>query len=287
MKHLRLRLIFLAGWLMILFSADRLFNFIQISNLAYLFTFLAVVFVIPLKPRLHGLSLQVLSPFLIFLLLRTFSWIVMKSAGTVVSLVEIALVAVTTLLVYWTNISLTDFESAVSIVTIGRWDKLPEVDSSGQGYLYREVRRARNHQRPLEILAVCIDEKSIKGSTDQVLQEIQYNMVKQYKLSNLAKVLREELEDCSIITQSEDYFLIALPETKPDDTPFIVDRLRKEAAREAGVNIIVGRASLGKDNYTFEGLVDKATSEMKAVRGGLAYLELEPISSKENVRAIK
>ena len=140
-------------------------------------------------------------------------------------------------------------------ITISHREKVTETTTEGQGILYREVRRARNHQRPLAVMAIAVDENSIKGAVDQIVKEAQQSIIKQFTLANVSKTLCEKLEDCDIVVQTNDHFLVVLPETKPDDLPGLIDRLRKQVAEQVGVELKIGTASLPQDGFTFEGLL--------------------------------
>ena len=200
---------------------------------------------------------------------------------------EIMAVVVTALLAYWLGKAMNEFEHAVSQISIGRFDRLPALDATGQGFIYREVRRARNHQRPLALMAIRVNERSLKLTLDRMVQEIQLAMMKQYKLSGLSKTLCKELEDCAIILQQEDHFIIALPETKPEEVPVIIDRLRKKAADLFGVELEIGAATLPKDSFTFEGLIDKATMEMRAKFKAQHLVDFDGVPSEKPVTVSK
>ena len=157
-----------------------------------------------------------------------------------------------------------DFENAVADITLSHREKVIETTTEGQGILYREVRRARNHQRPLAVMAISIDENSIKDALDRIVKEAQDSIIRQFTLANVSKTLCEKLEDCDIVVQTNNHFLVLLPETKPDDLPGLIDRLRKQVVDQVGVELKIGTASLPQDGFTFEGLLDKATLEMEA-----------------------
>jgi hypothetical protein len=115
-------------------------------------------------------------------------------------------------------------------------------------------------------------------------QEIQYFVVKQLKLHGLSKLLCSQLEDCAIIVKEDDHFLAVLPETTPEETLVVMQRLHQKAFVELGVEIKIGMASLPHDSYTFEGLVDKANREMQVTSETVPYVLLDQHSAEQPVK---
>jgi GGDEF domain-containing protein len=196
---------------------------------------------------------------------------------------EVCILALTTFLAYWVNMAITEFESSVAHISVGHNDKLPESDAVGQGLIYREVRRARNHQRPLTLMTVGVDEKSIKVALDRMVQETQMAMMKQYTLSDISKTLCKTFEDSDIIVKSNDHFLIVLPETRVENVPGLIERLRRQVSEEVGVNLKIGTASLPVDGFTYEGLIEKATGEMQTDQGAYRVTEVERLAVGQKV----
>jgi hypothetical protein len=123
---------------------------------------------------------------------------------------------------------------------------------------------------------VAIEEKSLRLNLDRIVQEAQLGMIKHYALSRVAKLLCDRLEDCDIIVQNNEHFLILLPETKPEDLPGLIERLRRQVSEQVGVEVNIGTASLPYDSYTLEGLIDQATKGIKMDLAG-DFLKLEKL----------
>ena len=190
---------------------------------------------------------------------------------------------ITTYLAYLVSMAIHEFEDALSHITIGHPKRDTENASAGAGVLYREVRRARNHQRPLSIIALTINEQSLKLDLDRIVLDAQQAMMKQYAQSSLAKILCEKLEDCDTIVQNNGQFLVLLPETMPGDLPGLIYRLRQQVSDQLGIELNIGAASLPQDSYTLEGLVAKATRGMKTDLASELFIEQERMSLKQNV----
>jgi GGDEF domain-containing protein len=110
---------------------------------------------------------------------------------------------------------------------------------------------------------VGVEEKSIQVVMDHMVHEAQQSIMRQYALANVSKTLCDKLEDCDIVVQHKDHFLIVLPETRPEDIPGLTRRLRKQIEEQVGVELKIGTASLPNDGYTLDGLIQKATLDME------------------------
>jgi GGDEF domain-containing protein len=265
MKRLRFFVAILVVWLFVFYNIERLSEPINITRVAYtLVPFMAVLTI--LIPRLRKVPLGVLlvGPIPIVLVLR--AWLRYGVWGMYIPLTvtEICVIALTTILARWVGNGMSEFENAIANITIGQVGRLPEPFSTGQGEMYREVRRARHHQRPLTLVAIGVKEESVQVALDRMVQEVQRAMMKQYVLSGVSKTLCNELADYNIIAQRNDHFLALLPEVTPEKLTDLIERLHKAVSERVGVTLQIGTASFPEDAVTFESLVEKAVREMDA-----------------------
>jgi GGDEF domain-containing protein len=200
-----------------------------------------------------------------------------------VRIAEVIATVISVLLAYWTSGAINEFERTVDNITIGRLDRLYERGMDGESILYREVRRARNHGRPLSMMAVSVEEGSVGVALDRIIKETQIAMARHYALAGVSKVLCNSLEDSDVIVQRNDHFLIVLPETIPDSIPRLIERLRRKIRDDVGVQIKVGTAVLSKDGMTFEGLIEKATQEMIADQYPCQTIRIGQVSDQSNI----
>ena len=112
------------------------------------------------------------------------------------------------------------------------------------------------------LMAVGVEENSIQVALDRMVQEVQRAMMKRYVLSDVARTLCHRLEDYNVVAQTNDHFLILLPEVASEQLTDLVGRLRQVVSEQVGVTLQVGTASFPDDAVTFESLVDKAVEEM-------------------------
>lgn len=265
MRRMRFLVAILIIWLFLFYNIERLSEPIDINRVAYILVPIMAVLVI-LVPRLRKVPLGVLlvGPIPIFLVLK--AGVGSRVWGTAIPLTvtEICVIALTTILARWVGNGLSEFESAIANITIGQVGKLPEPFSTGQGEMYREVRRARHHQRPLTLMAIGVEKESVQVALDRMVQEVQQAMMRQYVLSGVSKTLCDELADYNIIAQRNDHFLALLPEVTPEKLTDLIERLHRAVSERVGVTLQIGTASFPEDAVTFESLVEKAVKEMDA-----------------------
>jgi GGDEF domain-containing protein len=250
-------------WLFFFYNIERLSKPINITRVAYTFVpIMAVLTILVSRLRKVPLGVLLVGPVPVVLVFK--AWLGFRVWGTALPLTvtEICAIALTTILARWVSNGLGEFESAIAHITIGQVGKLPEPFSSGQGEMYQEVRRARHYQRPLALMAIGIEQESIRVALDRMVQEVQQAMMRQYVLSGVAKTLCDELEDYNIIAQRNDHFLALLPEVKAGKLAGLIERLRKAVSEQVGVTLQIGTASFPEDAVTFQSLLEKAVGEM-------------------------
>jgi GGDEF domain-containing protein len=246
-------------WLIVFFNVKDLFNLFENNTGAFIAVLVVSVLIIliPVTIKLPGWII-VLMPTIIFLLMNIGKGGFDSITATSITLSESISIIVTLLLAYWVNVSLHQL-SGDALKGKGN---IPTQETNGLGYIYREVRRSRNHNNPLAILAIEIEFKNQNFIYKKFRNISKLSKYKENVLSGVGNILINELEDIAIIVQGDDHFLVALPETRPEDIPFITDRIQKQVNQQLNERLLFGSATLPKDGYTFEGLIEKATMEM-------------------------
>jgi hypothetical protein len=281
MKQIRFRVAVLVGWLIVLCNFGRLVDPLDITVVAATMVLIAAVLALMAPGFARApLGVTLATPILLFLGLKAVAGVGVLGMDTLLTITEACAIAMTILLARWVSSAVSEFEDAIAHITIGRSGQATNPPVPGGGSIYREIRRARNYERPLALMAIGVDEKSVQVALDRMVQEAQLALMKQYALSGVSRVLCEELEDCNVVVQSNGHFLIGLPEVTPEQLPTLMERLRQLVSEQVGVSLKIGTASLPQDGLTFEGLQDKAIKNMQSdlerqpsVRPWLAYVE--------------
>ena len=279
--RMRLPVTILIIWLFLFYNIERLSEPINITNVAYTFVPLMAVVTI-LTPRIRKIPLWVLlvAPIPVFLVLKAWLRPRVWGASLTLTVTELCIIALTTILARWVSNGVSEFERAVARITIGQNDMLPDSFSTGQAEMYREIKRARHHQRPLALMAIGIEKTSIQVALDRMVQEVQQAMMKRYVMSDVARRLCDKLEDYDIIAQNNDHFLVLLPEVASEDLSDLTNQLRQTISEQVGVTLQIGTASFPKDAVTFESLVDKAVGEMGEEQEPRHSLRPQPLAAE-------
>jgi GGDEF domain-containing protein len=264
MRRIRLSVIGLLVWALLFYMVDWWtpeLTFSTMANVLLPATAMAVIAI----PSLQQVRISLLLPALVAVLIIG-KWIAgspLAGTGLPVTGLEIGAVVVTALLARSVSGGLTNLEAAVAQITLGQTDER----RARSGEVYREVRRARAHRRPLALLAVRYARHSVKAAQERLLREAEEAMAQHYLVASLARMLNESLDDYNIVARSGDHFLIVLPETAAEAAEEMAAHLRQAAQEHAGVDLQIGAACLPQDATTLDGLVEKAVDDMRADAG--------------------
>ncbi len=265
MRRLRILTAILIVWLFCFYNIERLSAPIDLTDVAYTFVpLVAVAFIGIPYLRKRPVWLTLMGFVLAFLALKGWFKSSIWGSSLPLTLMEIVFISVTGLLAYQVNERIHEFEEAVDQITIGNvWKINPS--SSDQAEMYQELRRARHYKRPLSVISVGVDDASIQVALDRMVLEAQQAMMKRYVLSDIGRVLCEQLEDYNIIAQKDGGYLILLPEVGTESLAELTEQLRRNIMNRVGADLRIGAASFPEDAVTFEELVSKASKEMKQI----------------------
>ena len=260
MKKLRLWTTVLIVWLIFLFNIERINSPINIRDYTYVFVAITAVVTLML-PRVRWLPYWALMLFSIvaFLLFKAFwSGHLIWGKALPLTVTQISAVVLTGLISRQINRGLHEFEEVITNITFGQIGNLPKPFSEMQSSIYREVRRARRHQRPLSVITLKIDENSIHVTLPKMIKAVQQAMMKQYVLANVTRILDGDIDDFGTITLRDDCFILVLPEKTANEAHLIAQRLENVVQEKVSVEVETGTASLSNEAITFEALVEAA-----------------------------
>lgn len=262
MRRLRILVVALILWLLFFFSIERFVAPINISRVAYPFApLMAILTLLVPAFRRASIWLLLIIPIPVFIFFKALAGYQILGATLPLTIIEIGAISLTTILARSISDGLNEFEQAVAHITIGQIDEAAYKNLHGHAEMYREVRRARQYERPLSLLAIEIDEQSIQVALDRIVREAQDTLMKRYVISDIAHVLCSELEDYNLITQENHHFLVMLPEIAQERVNDLMNRLQNLVTEQVGVRLIIGAASFPGDAVTFESLIEKARKD--------------------------
>ena len=260
MTRLRIAVVLLIAWLVAVVVVGQWSSTLRFSPAA-IFLLLASGVVLVAVPRLRQFKAAfVLAAPLV--LLPAAKWVTgapMAGAALPTTVIEAGALLATVVLARHASASMASFEEAVAHLIVGQAGER----RARYGEVYREVRRARLHQRPLTVLTLGYDSWSVNQALERILQEAREAIAKRYLQARLAEVLSENIDDTNIVAWRGDYFLVVLPEVAPEALSATIQRLRRASQEKAGVAVKIGTAGLPEDAITLDGLIEKAMEDMQ------------------------
>jgi hypothetical protein len=175
---------------------------------------------------------------------------------------EIFAISMTMLITRQLRFSLESLFTVVSALTIDAASEA-QAFSSGQGQIYREIRRARRYKRPVTLLSLAPNEASLDWAFVRYMQEVQQKIVRKYIETSLSKILITELQDCDVVTLRDDHFVILLPEMQKEEASKVVEKLISVVQNDLSLTLKMGMATFPDEEVTFEGLLARAEDQMK------------------------
>jgi hypothetical protein len=264
MNTLRFQFVIFVGWLVFFLNIERVSEPINIASFVYVITGLLALMTLGIA-QLRNVSplWPILVAIIIFIGLKIVFRHAILGSAIPITVTELGAITLTGVLARRLARSLQEFESTVANITIGRIGKESTPFSSGQAEMYREVKRAREHHRPLTMVAMKVKESSIQVATHQMVEEVQRTMMKRYVQAGIARILCEELQDYDIVAQQDDWFILLLPETPPEEHARLAARLHQVIAERLRVDIEIGTTTFPDEAVTFESLVDLARHKVE------------------------
>lgn len=270
-------------WFFFLYNIERLGEPINIASFVYVYAVICAALII-LIPFVHILpfylpSLFAMAPYFAIKYLLGYE---IFGQNLPLTITEICFIAITIFLTSKVGRNIGKLDQVVSELTITPLLEGTHSFQSGQGKIYREIRRARHYHRPAALLAISFSDESVENSLDQFLQEVQRKIAREYIAARLANFLVEELQDTDVITKRNSHFITLLPETSRDNIVDIVRRLQADAKEKLGLNLRIGTSTFPDESVTFERLLERAEAEMHHYKSmDESQFESSPAKTKE------
>ena len=262
-RRMRFLVATLVVWLFLFYNIERLSASTDITGAAYFLVPVAGAFTL-LAPRVIHVPLAAsLTITTAALLGLKAAWWREWGSSLPCTLIEVGTVWLTVILAQRVSDGIGEFEDAVQHISVGAVGHPVDTATDGREEMYRELKRARHHRRPLGLMSIGLNDDSIQVALDKIVREVQQAMMKQYILSGIAGTLGDIFEDYDVVARDNDHFLALLPETNGEQLALIAEQVRRTVAERLGVTLQIGLASFPHDATTFDGLVEKAIRTMK------------------------
>ncbi len=194
------------------------------------------------------------------------------------TITELSLIAIAAWLGNVIAHSFNEMEAFIEAVTLPRDGQriLDKGDSTDE--IKVEFIRSRRHNRPLSIIMLEPASHSLRMDLERILIEIQNKMAERFLVASLAEIINKEVRRTDIIVnQGEDgRFVVLCPETTPDGSVFLAERIQAVIMDKLNIPMAFGSASFPDQAVTFEDLVSHAEFELNH------YAQLPTLTAKSS-----
>jgi hypothetical protein len=273
------------GWVVLFTELDRRLAFFEIGPAGYALAVASVfLLVIPALRRTSILAALALA-FPIFCALELLLATGPVRPGEVASsLLEFGGTGITVALAAGLARRLALAEEVLHEFALGPAREPVEPFSRGQGEMFREVRRARRHERPLALLALSASGAQPPAALAALLEEARREGLDRYVASKVAALLDEQTAGSSVIADRGDHYLVLLPEAGRAEAEQLAKRLERVAADRHGIALRFGIASFPHQEITFDKLLETAESELREAERSAP--RSEPVRAAASARVV-
>ena len=272
MRYSRYLLILMGVWLFLVDDIAGMVGLNELTPYAYILILACAVVPFLFPPDNHASTLVTfLTAVALLILLEVWGGFLSGSSNLLVIGVEISAIGLTLILASILGVQINAVQEVHANLGIGTLQKNVELFETGQGYLYREIRRARRYQRHAALLAISPSEASLqlllaysdkRKPTHQLIKNVQSEVWRKQALIQLAKLLVNEFGDSAIITQREEHFIVLFAEVGRAQCNVVVQQLQEAAQEKLGINLNIGVAIFPEEAVTFEMMLERAEAAM-------------------------
>jgi GGDEF domain-containing protein len=281
MKRLRFWLIVIVGWFFILFNIERISAPINLASFVYVYTALISLVMLALFPYFQ-LSFRWAFPAALipYFLVKAQIGHPIGGPNLPITVTEVCALGITILFTEQIVGLLNELRRTVSDLSLRHLSKGISVFDSGQELIYREIRRARLHNRPAALLSISATEASVDVSLSRFIQEAQQEIIQHYVRARIANLLVSKLKDHDVVTQRDDHFIVLLSEIERSKVNIVTSRLRNAAKKHLGLDLEIGISTFPDEALTLESLIENAEARMADVEA--EAVSVQPVASIES-----
>jgi len=246
-------------WLFLLYNVERLYAPINLASFVYPFTAACAVITISFRrvwaTRLVWLLVTAIGLFLLLKLWRGYPIGGMKLPLTIM---EGCVITVTISMAVQIGRCISIVEDAARDVLLRHYGPPAVPFEEAQSEMYRELRRARHHQRPVAMVTAVPETGSLKASLNRLLEELQQKAVAAYVNARIAELAARHTKDCDIISNNGQMLLIMLPEATSIEAEQFASQLQEIVKQELGLTLKLGISTFPEEEVTLVGLIEHA-----------------------------
>jgi hypothetical protein len=263
MKRFRNTVGILLIWFFLFYNIERINEPINLASFVYVYVLICSLVMLFFHPVLSihffWLFLFSLPP---YFMLKEWFYHNLAGRNLPLTVTEVVAIGLTIYLSRQVARQLNEIGEAVISTIINPLRKDIYPFESSQSDIYREIRRARQHQHDVSLLAASVCEPSFHLNRNRFIRELENEIIQRYINARVGKIFVDRLHITDIVAQRDNHFIILLPHTGKEDTSKIVHRLQSNVRERLGINLNIGAATFPAEATTFEKLLETAEEKM-------------------------
>jgi len=250
-------------WWLVLFNLDRLHEGPRISPLVYLLCGSVAIAIVSFPRLLYGSRILMAGAVIAaYGLLKLGLGESVVGVYLPVAAAELCVLGITLIFARKIAWNVLRFEEAAVDMMKAQFADAVLPFEEGQGEMYREIRRARQFERPLALVTLTPSDSSDSASIHRLLQQVQRDTLQRYVDAQVADLLSQETGDCDVIAHARKHFVVLLTESNRDRAEEVARRLRDRVKDELGLALKTGIATFPDEEVTFSGLLERSEADM-------------------------
>ncbi|MBC8506498.1 MAG: diguanylate cyclase [Anaerolineales bacterium] len=239
-------------------------DIINLNTFVYLLAFVAVFSVLLLPDRMRPSSIIMISFWIVvylFLRLTIFNErVLLGGIYTYLTVTELAMISLLVLATSRVANDLYEVEDSVATATLEDVsDRVKHMEQADE-LITKEFARSRRYDTPISVMVLKVHPEDVQFNMQRAAEEILQGMLKRYASNRLVRLLDRELRRSDLVLErmKEDEIVLVLPETTPEGTDILADRIRSAIKKNMGISITAGYASFPDEALTFDDLLKQA-----------------------------
>ncbi len=284
MNRLHRSIIALFVWSFVFYNVERWQGAINLASPVYLVAPLIAIAILTFRQlQLLGATTLATAAVPVWLIVKWTSGYPLAGPALPLTVTESLSLVVTVMLSYQISGGLNEYRKAAITTLIEHMQEGTRPLSEVESELIKELRRARKHERPLAAVAIQVPPSAVTESLDRFSREVQQVLARQYVTARVGQMVRAQLSDHDIVTQSPDGLVALLPEVDRSDADSLVADLQAEISAELGLEVRIGIAMFPDDEVTLHALMEGARRRTSEVADAHRCPERKPRVSTQPV----
>lgn len=258
MRHFRLTLVALVGWLFLFYNIERIHEPLNIASFVYVLSAAGAVLLLLKRGERRTLAWSTLAVSLVLLMLLKAQWgYPIVGRALPITVTEAAALGLTFALASRLGEDVQRFEEGA--FALSQAHENDDFDAE-QSAMYGEVRRARQYQRPLALAFIRSDTAEVREALHPLIEQSQREAARRLAQAKIGQLIGAQLRECDLVARRDDGYVILMPEATELEADETLRRVRQALGEQFSLSLPSGVATLPREEVTFTGLLERAAA---------------------------